>query len=204
MVNVDTTSLEAQLRLAEEAENQVQKLESLASDAPRLRDELAKTKQRNERNLARGSATEKAKSEVKLAADKQRQVAHRLEAVSTLVQSLYSLFKEINEHRQEALKCLAISDQVDYEEDLEKTGKEEEEMGRDPKSIEFLVAARHGTSKVAQLIEELDPGFDFLRGCEVSDPMRRDVGNFILSHVLTTPQINMQNSSDQLDQKSEE
>ena len=35
MVNVDTTSLEAQLRLAEEAENQVQKLESLASDAPR-------------------------------------------------------------------------------------------------------------------------------------------------------------------------
>ena len=53
MVNVDTTSLEAQLRLAEEAENQVQKLESLASDAPRLRDELAKTKHHNERNLAR-------------------------------------------------------------------------------------------------------------------------------------------------------
>ena len=89
MVNVDTTSLEAQLRLAEEAENQVQKLESLASDAPRLRDELAKTKHHNERNLARDSATDKAKSEVKLAADKQRQVAHRLEAVSTLVQSLY-------------------------------------------------------------------------------------------------------------------
>ena len=203
MVNVDTTSLEAQLRLAEEAEDQVQKLESLASDAPRLRDELAKTKHLNERTQARDVATEKAKSEVKLAADKQRQVAHRLEAVSTLVQSLYSLFKEINDHRQEALRSLAISDQVDYEEDLEKTGKEEEEMGRDPKSIEFLVASRHGTSKVAQLIEELDPGFDFLRGCEVSDPMRRDVGHFILSHVLTPNQINMQNSSEQLEQKIE-
>ncbi len=204
MVNVDTTSLEAQLRLAEEAENQVQKLESLASDAPRLRDELAKTKQRNERNLARENATERAKSEVKLAADKQRQVAHRLEAVSTLVQSLYSLFKEINEHRQEALKSLAISDQVDYEEDLEKTGREEEELGRDPKSIEYLVAARHGTSKVAQLIEELDPGFNFLRGCEVSDPMRRDVGHFILSHVLTPNQMNMQSPPEQLEQTTED
>ena len=204
MVNVDTTSLEAQLRLAEEAENQVQKLESLASDAPRLRDELAKTKQRNERNLARENATERAKSEVKLAADKQRQVAHRLEAVSTLVQSLYSLFKEINEHRQEALKSLAISDQVDYEEDLEKTGREEEELGRDPKSIEYLVAASHGTSKVAQLIEDLDPGFDFLRGCEVSDPMRRDVGHFILSHVLTPNQMNMQSPPEQLEQTTED
>ena len=87
---------------------------------------------------------------------------------------------------------------------MEKTGREEEELGRDPKSIEYLVAARHGTSKVAQLIEELDPGFDFLRGCEVSDPMRRDVGHFILSHVLTPNQMNMQSPPEQLEQTTED
>jgi GTP1/Obg family GTP-binding protein len=204
MVNGETTSLIEKLKRAEEAESEVQRLGPLASDAPLLREELANTQRNHERKRTKSGAMDRAKQEVKLASDKQSQVAHRLEAVCTLVHSLYSLFKEIDEHRKEASQSLSIADQVDYEEDLEKTGNEEEAMGRDPKSIEFLVASRHGTGRIAQMIEDIDPGFDFLRGCEVSDPMRRDVGNFILGHVISPNRINNLKPTEQTDSNSSE
>ena len=204
MVNGDTTSLIENLKRAEEAESEVQRLGPLASNAPLLREELAKTQRDQERKRAKSAAMDNALQEVTLASDKQLQVAHRLEAVCTLVHSLYSLFKEIDEHRKEASQSLAIADQVDYEEDLEKTGREEEEMGRDPKSIEFLVASRHGAGRIAQMIEDIDPGFDFFRGCEISDSLRKDVGNFILGHVISPDRMNNPKTPEQRDSNSVE
>ena len=77
-------------------------------------------------------------------------------------------------------------------------------MGRDPKSIEFLVASRHGAGRIAQMIEDIDPGFDFFRGCEISDSLRKDVGNFILSHVISPDRMNNPKTPEQRDSNSVE
>ena len=57
-------------------------------------------------------------------------------------------------------------------------------MGRDPKGLEYLIASRHGQSRIKGLVDDLDPGFSFLRNCQLDEPLRRDVANFILAHVV--------------------
>lgn len=185
MENGYSSLLEDKLRQAEEAENQVHQLESLASEAPRLRAEVAKAQRQEDRDRNRHTAMERARKELAAAAEKQAEVPAALETVAKMVYSLYSYFKEIDAHRKDAYQCLAIIDRMDYEEDLEAGGEEQKEMGRDPKSIEFLVASRHGPTRIKQLLYELDPDFSFLKGCDVDEPLRRDVANFILAHVVS-------------------
>ena len=185
MENGYTSLLEDKLRQAEEAESQVHQLESIASEAPRLRAEVARAQRQADRDRNRHAAMERARKELAAAAEKQADVPAALETVAKMVYSLYSYFKEIDAHRKDAYQCLAIIDRMDYEEDLEAGGEEQKEMGRDPKSIEFLVASRHGPTRIKQLLHELDPDFSFLKGCEVDEPLRRDVANFVLAHVVS-------------------
>ena len=185
MVNGYTSSLEEKLRKAEEAENEVLRLESLASEAPQLRAEVAKAQRQDERDRNRRNAMERARAEVATASQKQGEVPATLETVAKMVFSLYSLLKEIDSHRKEANQAMAIVDRMDYEEELESGAEEQKEMGRDPKSIEFLVASRHGQTKIQQLLDQIDPDFNYLKGCDLEEPLRRDVANFILAHVVS-------------------
>ena len=185
MVNGFTSSLQEKLRQAEEAETEVQRLESVASEAPLLRAEVAKAQRQEERDLNRRSAMERAKRGIAGASEIQSEVPATLETVSKMVYSLYSLLKAIDNHRKEANQAMAIVDRMDYEEELESGAEEQQEMGRDPKSIEFLVASRHGQTRIKQMLEQLDPGFGYLKGCDVEEPLRRDVANFILAHVVS-------------------
>ena len=173
------------LRQAEEAETQVHQLESLASQAPHLRAEVAKAHRQEERDRNRQNAMSRAQKEIVAAAEKQAEVPAALETVAKMVYALYSYFKEIEAHRKDAYQCLAIVDRMDYEEELEAGSEEQKELGRDPKSIEYLVASRHGPNRVKQLLHELDTDFSFLKGCDVDEPLRRDVANFILAHVVS-------------------
>jgi cysteinyl-tRNA synthetase len=185
MVNGFTSSLEDKLRQAEEAENEVHRLGNLASEAPRLREELARAQRQADRERNRSNAMERARREIAIAAEKQAEVPAALETVAKMVYALYSFLKEIDSHRKDAYQCLAIVDRMDYEEALEAGAQEQKEMGRDPQSIEYLVASRHGQARVKQLLYELDPDFAYLKGCEVDEPLRRDVANFILAHVVS-------------------
>jgi hypothetical protein len=128
---------------------------------------------------------ERARREINLAADKQAEVPAALETVAKMVYALYTLFKEIDSHRKDAYRCLSVVDRMDYEEALENGAQEQKELGRDPQSIEYLVASRHGPARIKQLLFELDPDFGYLKGCEVDEPLRRDVANFILAHVVS-------------------
>lgn len=184
MVTGNTSSLEDKLRRAEEAESEVNRLETLASEAPRLRAEVARAQRQEERDRNRQNAMERARREVAAAAEKQEEIPAALETVAKMVYSLYSFFKEIDAHRKDAYQCLSIVDRMDYEEALEAGAQEQEEMGRDPQSIEYVVASRHGQARVKQLLQELDPDFSFLKGCDIEEPLRRDVANFILAHVV--------------------
>jgi len=185
MLNTHTSGLEEKLKRAEDAANEVHRLESLASQAPLLRAEMAKAQRQAERDANRKNAIERAKRAIIAAAKKQGEVPATLETVSKMVYSLYQTLKEIDNHRKEAAQAMAIVDRMDYEEELESGGEEQQELGRDPKSIEFLVASRHGQARIKQLLDQMDPDFSYLRGCEVEEPLRRDVANFILAHVIS-------------------
>ena len=194
MVNTYTSGLEEKLRQAEDAADEVSRLESLASQAPLLRAEVARAQRQEERDANRKNAIEQAKRAVATAAKKQDEVPATLETVSKMVYSLYTTLKDIDNHRKEAAQAMAIVDRMDYEEEVESGGEEQQEMGRDPKSIEFLVASRHGQTRIKQLLDQMDPDFSYLRGCEVDEPLRRDVANFILAHVISPPKATRDNS----------
>ena len=194
MVNTYTSGLEEKLRQAEDAADEVSRLASLASQAPLLRAEVAKAQRQEERDANRKNAIEQAKRAVAAAAKKQDEVPATLETVSKMVYSLYTTLKDIDNHRKEAAQAIAIVDRMDYEEEVESGGEEQQEMGRDPKSIEFLVASRHGQTRIKQLLEQMDPDFSYLRGCEVDEPLRRDVANFVLAHVISPAKAARDNS----------
>ncbi len=182
--------IEEQLRRAEEAESEVNRLGSLAAEAPRLRIELARSQRRNERNGNSQTAREQARREIAAAKERQADVPLTLETVSKLVYSLYSLLKDVDAHRKEALRLMGIVDRMDYEEALEAGEDEQKEMGRDPKGIEYLIASRHGQPRIKQMVDDLDPDFNFLRNCDLDEPLRRDVANFIMAHVVSPERAN--------------
>ncbi len=187
--------IEEQLRRAEEAESEVNRLGSLAAEAPRLRIELARSQRRNERNGNSQSAREQARREISAAKERQADVPLTLETVSKLVYSLYSLLKDVDAHRKEALRLMGIVDRMDYEEALEAGEDEQKEMGRDPKGIEYLIASRHGQPRIKQMVDDLDPDFNFLRNCDLDEPLRRDVANFIMAHVVSPERTNQERAT---------
>ena len=65
MLNGSFTSLDTKLKQAEEAEAQLEKLEPLAAEAPRLREEKAKEVLAEERRLKRDAAVQEAKKSAK-------------------------------------------------------------------------------------------------------------------------------------------
>lgn len=191
MVTRINNDLQERLRKAEEAENAVTKLGSLAAEAPVLRQELARAQRQQGWDRARKNALEECRRKMENVYDKQARVPQMLEEVSTMVSSLYHLFKEIDSGRREALEQMAIVDRVDYEAELTDMEAEQIEMGRDPSSVEYLIASRHGYSRVKKMMDETFPNFSYLRDCDLEDPMRRDVAQFILSHVVPIEEVSV-------------
>ena len=60
-------------------------------------------------------------------------------------------------------------------------------MDRDPRGLAYALAGRHGDSRVVKLLDELQPGFGLLAGCNMDDPLYRDVANFVIARV--TPAV---------------
>ena len=195
MVERIDSHLEEQLRKAEEAESEVNRLGSLAAEAPRLRLELARTQRRQERDGNKQAALDQAVKEIESAQERQTDVPLTLETVCKLVYSLYSLLKDVDSHRKEAMRLMGVVDRMDYEEELEAGEEEQAQMGRDPKGLEYLIASRHGQPRIKQLVDELDPDFSFLRSCDLEEPLKRDVANFILAHVISPERVNQERTA---------
>lgn len=189
MVTRVNVELQERLRQAEDAESKVRELGNLAMEAPALRQELARAQRQQAWDRAKKNATEEAQRKMNAATAKQERVPQMLEEISTMVSSLYNLFKDIEVCRQSAMEQLSIVDRVDYEAELALAEAEQTKMGRDPGSVEYLVASRHGPPRVKKLMDEFYPEFGYLRDCDLEDPMRRDVAHFILSHVISPEQV---------------
>ena len=191
MVTRINNDLQERLRKAEEAEYAVQRLGTLAAEAPHLRHELARTQRQQGWDRARKNAIEECKRKMENVYEKQNRVPLMLEEVSTMVSALYHLFKEIDAGRREALEQMAIADRVDYEAELTDMEAEQVAMGRDPSSVEYLIASRHGYARVKKMMDETFPSFSYLKDCDLEDPMRRDVAQFILSHVVPIEEVSV-------------
>ena len=191
MVTRINNDLQERLRKAEEAEHAVNRLGSLAAEAPNLRQELARAQRQQGWDRARKNALEECRSKMENVHEKQSRVPQMLEEVSTMVSALYHLFKEIDAGRRAALEQMAIVDRVDYEAELTDMEAEQEAMGRDPSSIEYLIASRHGYARVKKMMDETFPNFSYLKDCDLDDPMRRDVAQFILAHVIPIEEISV-------------
>jgi hypothetical protein len=183
MVNGFDPSLEARLKLAEEAEMELTRLTPLAGEAPVLRAEKAKVQRNAERTRAREASLQQAKKAADSASARQSQVPDLLGAAARAVNQLYTALREIDTHRRESTQCLAVADRIDYEIELEHGQQEESSQDRDTRGLAYALAARHGDGRVKKLLEELEPGFSSLNGCNLSEPLNRDVADFVMERV---------------------
>ncbi len=188
MVNVNGTEIDDnfqdRLRQAESAEKEVQRLEPLAAEAPQLRLQKAKAQKEEERRQAKDESLSKARLLAQAAADKQHRVPELLGQAARTVIELYTLLKEIDSSRRQAMESLAVADRVDYDIELEEGEEHENSLDRDTRGLAYALAARHGDTKIKQMLEELDPEFTMLRGCDLDEPLYRDVANFVVRHAV--------------------
>ena len=182
------SSLDSRLREAEEAEKELVRLQPVAEEAPKLRLEKAKVQKRQEREHAKNSAMRIIERSMHAATEKQTRVPDLLESAGRAVQTLYTVMKELDGYRREASESMAIVDRVDYEIEVEEGEEHEISLDRDPRGLAYALAARHGDVRVKELLEEMEPGFTFLRSCDLSEPLYRDVAKFVLQHAIESPE----------------
>ena len=184
MTNAFDGGLQERLKQAEMAEREMQRLQPLASEAPHLRLQKAKSQREEERQRTKVQALDQAKNSIQAAAKRQNQVPELLGTAARTVIELYTLLKEVDSYRRKAMESLAVADRVDYDIELEEVEEHERSLDRDARGLAYALAARHGETRIKQLVEELDPGFTLLRGCNLDEPLYRDVANFVVRHAV--------------------
>lgn len=201
MVNGDDIDegFQERLKQAESAEKEMHRLQPLAAEAPQLRLQQAKAQKDEERTRAKEDALSKARFSAQAAADKQNRVPDLLGQAARTVIELYTLLKDIDSSRRQAMEALSVADRVDYDIELEEGEEHERSLDRDTRGLAYALAARHGDGRVRQMLDELDPEFSMLRGCNLDEPLYRDVANFVVRHAVpkeANPQALLVNGPD--------
>ena len=180
--------LAQRLRKAEEAASYMERLETLASEAPTLREQVSLLQRLAEREDHRREAMENARLALDLAAESQRQLPDLIANAANLVNQLARSLREVDTFRREATAALSVVDRMDYEDELDRAMEEHEQadedaaIPRDAQSIRMLVASRHGSTRVRRMIDDLSPGFEVFAGCNVAaDPMRGELTTLIMA-----------------------
>lgn len=180
--------LAQRLRKAEEAASYMERLETLASEAPTLREQVSLLQRIEERERHRREAIENARFALDLAAEAQRQLPDLVAGAADLVNQLARTLREVDTYRREATAALSVVDRMDYEDELDRAMEEHEQEGddgplqRDAQSIRMLVASRHGSTRVRRMIDEMSPGFEVFAGCDINrEPMRGELTTLIMS-----------------------
>jgi uncharacterized phage infection (PIP) family protein YhgE len=183
MPTVYNDTLEERLRAAEEAESQMSKLQPLASEAPNLRTEKAKKDRTSERERLRLSHMDQAKQSVTTANDKQARVAELLGSAARAINELYTNLRQIENLHKDANQMLAVVDRIEYEQELEKNEDQDDANARDSRGVAYVLAGKHGESRVKQLMDALQPQVNLLEGCNLDEPLYRDVAHFVMDRV---------------------
>ena len=179
--------LAQRLRKAEEAASYMERLETLASEAPTLREQVSLLQRIEERENHRKEAIENARVALSLAAEAQGNLPELIASAANLVNQMARALREVDTFRREATTALSVVDRLDYEDELDRAMEEHAEdddspIQRDAQSIRMLVASRHGSARVRRMIDELSPGFEVFDGCNLdADPMRGELTTLIMS-----------------------
>ena len=179
--------LAQRLRKAEEAASYMERLETLASEAPTLREQFSLLQRIEERENHRKEATENARLALSLAAEAQRELPELIASAANLVNQMARALREVDTFRREATAALSVVDRMDYEDELDRAMEEYEvgddnPMQRDAQSVRMLVASRHGSARVRRMIDELSPGFEVFAGCNLNaDAMRGELTTLIMA-----------------------
>ena len=178
--------LAQRLRKAEEAANYMERLETLASEAPSLREQFTLLQRQEERDRNRKEALERARLAVIAADEAQRNLPDLIATAADLVNQFARALREVDTFLREANTSLSVVDRMDYEDDLDQALEHEEDedapIPRDAQSIRMLVGSRHGSTRVRQMMDAISPGFDPFAGCDLDTvPMRRELTNLILA-----------------------
>jgi hypothetical protein len=187
MVNGFDSSLDDRLKKAEEAEIELQRLQPMAAEAPKLRETRARLQKRQAQQRSKESFMQAVHRSVEAASARQTQVPHLLENAGRAVKDLYEALKEVDRHRREAVDCLTKVDRIDYEIQVEESEEEELAKNRDPRGVAYALASQHGEPRVRSILQEMDPEFAYLNGCDLTNSMVRDTVKFVMSHALSAP-----------------
>jgi hypothetical protein len=188
-----TNDLAQRLRQAEEAANYMERLESLASEAPALREQVGLLQRMQEREKHRQDSIDRAHIALSAAAQAQENLPSLIADAANLVDQLARTLREVDTLRREATACLSIVDRMDYEDELDQALEREDEalVQRDAQSIRMIVASRHGNTRVRQMMDELTPGFEVFAGCDLDEaPTRRELTNLIMAKLATEAESN--------------
>lgn len=176
-------SMQQRLKQAEMAERELARLQPLASEAEELRMKQAQAAKFADSLRRKDQALDEAQQLVEAAGARQVEIPDLLNEASQAVSLLFAAMKDVSNKRRRAAEALAIVDRVDYEVELAEAGDEEIARNRDPRGLAYALAARHGDARVQQMLDEMDPGFDLLRNCNLNDALHRDVASFVTGHV---------------------
>ena len=154
--------LAQRLRKAEEAASYMERLETLASEAPTLREQVSLLQRMEERENHRKEAMENARVALSLAAEAQRELPELIASAANLVNQMARALREVDTFRREATAALSVVDRMDYEDELDRAIEEQDDdqdapIQRDAQSIRMLVASRHGSARVRRMIDQLSP-----------------------------------------------
>jgi len=184
-----SNELAQRLRKAEEAAAYVERLESLASEAPSLREQVSLLQRLEERERHREDASERARVALEAASQAQENLPAIIANAANMVNQLSETLREVDTFRREATAALSVVDRMDYEDELDQIseaqeGSEGDGFARDPQSSRMIIAARNGSARVRQMIEAMSPGFDVFTGCDLDTvPMRRELTTLIMAQL---------------------
>ena len=176
-------SMQQRLKQAEMAERELARLQPLAEEAPDLRMRQERAAKFEDSLRRRDQCLVEAKQMVESAGMRQEEIPELLDNAAQAVAALFAAMKDVKTRRRRAAEALAIVDRVDYDIELEEVGEEQRQYDRDPRGLAYALAARHGESRVQQMLEDMDPGFDLLKNCNMHDALHRDVSDFVMDHV---------------------
>ena len=176
-------SMQQRLKQAEMAERELARLQPLAEEAEDLRLKREKAAKFADSLRRREESMVEAKQMIEAASVRQVEIPALLDNASQAVAALFAAMKDVNTRRRRAAEALAIVDRVDYDVELAEVGEEQKQYDRDPRGLAYALAARHGDARVKQMLEDMDPGFDLMRNCNMKDSLHRDVSNFVMEHV---------------------
>lgn len=174
------------LRKAEEAANYMERLESLASEAPALRERVNMLQRLEQRERYRREALERAQVALSAAAGAQQTLPELIASAANLVNQVAHTLREVDTFRREATTLLSVVDRMNYEDELDQAMEQPDDGDgeRDPQSIRMMVASRHGSTRVRQMIDELSPGFEVFARCDLDAvPMRRELTNLLMAQL---------------------